>query len=124
MKRAKRIRLTGRIDGKRRRRIAKMLRRASGDGCPFYRAAWEKRDGRRLAEAGLASVAITKSWWGVGPMKEFTLFHDHTEARRRYPRRVPSRGRTWTARKRPKRGSARRAAKRRWRATMARLDRA
>lgn len=117
MKRQRRIKLTGRIDGRRRRRALRLLRLAYpfGDESTSYRQPVDFRDARRLAEAGLAVVAATKRWWGVGHAKEITLFSTVAAARARYPRTVAPFGRSWNsppANKPKKKGSALRASKR------------
>lgn len=116
MKRARRLTLS-RCDGRRRRRIARMLREAFpyGDGSSFYRAPPEMRDARRLAEAGLCVAVATKTWWGVGFAKEMSLYRTVAAAHECYRRTTFPVGRSWGGEKREKKGSDRRRAKRRMR---------
>jgi hypothetical protein len=97
MRRQRRVKLTGRVDGRRRRRAKRMLRMAypHGDESRFYRRPEDIRVARRLAEVGLAVVVATKRWWGVGRAKEITLFSTVEAARKRYPWTVAPFGRSW-----------------------------
>jgi hypothetical protein len=62
MKRVRKLKVTGRISGKLRRRLLRRITNIRGNRGPgfFADTPWEIRDARRLVEAGLCAAAISK----------------------------------------------------------------